>query len=128
MSRETWDIVDRYINDTLVGSDPVLEAAVQSCVEAGLPEIAVTPNQGKLLHLLALATGAGRVLEIGTLGGYSAIWLGRALPPDGRLVTLEADPKHAEIARESGPCRSDRDGGDPPRSGSRHVAPACRRR
>jgi predicted O-methyltransferase YrrM len=99
MSRETWDIVDRYINDTLVGSDPVLEAAVQSCVEAGLPEIAVTPNQGKLLHLLALATGARRVLEIGTLGGYSAIWLGRALPPDGRLVTLEADPKHAEIAR-----------------------------
>jgi predicted O-methyltransferase YrrM len=99
MSRETWDIVDRYINDTLVGSDPVLEAAVQASVEAGLPEIAVTPSQGKLLHLLALATRARRVLEIGTLGGYSAIWLGRALPPDGRLVTLEADPKHAEIAR-----------------------------
>jgi predicted O-methyltransferase YrrM len=99
MSRETWDIVDRYINDTLVGSDLALEAAVQASVEAGLPEIAVTPSQGKLLHLLALATRARRVLEIGTLGGYSAIWLGRALPPDGRLVTLEADPKHAEIAR-----------------------------
>jgi predicted O-methyltransferase YrrM len=99
MSRETWDIVDRYINDTLVGSDPVLEAAVQASVAAGLPQIAVTPSQGKLLHLLALATRARRVLEIGTLGGYSAIWLARALPPGGRLVTLEADPKHAEIAR-----------------------------
>jgi len=91
--------VDRYINDRLVGSDPVLEEALKTSATAGLPPIAVSPSQGKLLHLLARALGAHRILELGTLGGYSTIWLGRALPPSGRLVTLEADPKYAELAR-----------------------------
>jgi len=91
--------VDRYINDRLVGSDPVLEEALTTSAAAGLPPIAVSPSQGKLLHLLARALGAHRILELGTLGGYSTIWLGRALPPSGRLVTLEADPKYAELAR-----------------------------
>jgi len=91
--------VDRYINDRLVGSDPVLEEALKTSATAGLPPIAVSPSQGKLLHLLARALGAHRILELGTLGGYSTIWLGRALPPSGRLVTLEADPRYAELAR-----------------------------
>ena len=91
--------MDRYINDRLVGSDPVLEEALKTSATAGLPPIAVSPSQGKLLHLLARALGAHRILELGTLGGYSTIWLGRALPPSGRLVTLEADPRYAELAR-----------------------------
>ena len=99
MSAERWTAVDRYINDRLVGSDPVLEEALKTSATAGLPPIAVSPSQGKLLHLLARALGAHRILELGTLGGYSTIWLGRALPPSGRLVTLEADPKYAELAR-----------------------------
>jgi predicted O-methyltransferase YrrM len=94
-----WDQVDRYIGETIVGSDPVLEAALRAAAEAGLPSIAVAPNQGKFLHLLALTKGARRILEIGTLGGYSTIWLARALPPGGHLVTLEVDPKHAKVAR-----------------------------
>jgi predicted O-methyltransferase YrrM len=99
MSQEKWTAVDRYIEDALGLSDPVLEAAVAAAKAAGLPEIQVAPNQGKLLWLLARARGARRILELGTLGGYSAIWLARALPPGGRLVTLELDPKHAEVAR-----------------------------
>jgi len=99
VSAERWTAVDRYINDRLVGSDPVLEEALKTSATAGLPPIAVSPSQGKLLHLLARALGAHRILELGTLGGYSTIWLGRALPPSGRLVTLEADPKYAELAR-----------------------------
>jgi predicted O-methyltransferase YrrM len=94
-----WTAVDRYITDLLVGSDPVLEAALQANAAAGLPSIDVTPNQGKLLHLLARMLPARRILEIGTLGGYSTIWLARALPAEGRLITLEAEPKHAEVAR-----------------------------
>jgi predicted O-methyltransferase YrrM len=94
-----WDEVDRDITETLVGSDPVLEAALEAAEEAGLPSIQVAPNQGKFLHLLALAKAARRILEIGTLGGCSTIWLARALPPDGHLVTLEVDPKHAELAQ-----------------------------
>jgi predicted O-methyltransferase YrrM len=94
-----WDEVDRYISETIVGSDPVLEAALVAAEEAGLPSIAVAPNQGKFLHLLALTKGARRILEIGTLGGYSTIWLARALPSGGRLVTLEVDLKHAKVAR-----------------------------
>ncbi len=101
MTQDLWNAVDRYITGTLVESDPALEAALASSAEAGLPPIAVAPNQGKLLHLLAVISGARKVLEIGTLGGYSAIWLARALPSDGRLVTLESDPKHAEIARKN---------------------------
>ncbi|MEU6236161.1 O-methyltransferase [Kitasatospora sp. NPDC047058] len=99
MTQPTWDAVDAYFSEQLIGHDPVLEAAAAAADAAGLPHIAVAPNQGKLLHLLALTAGARRILEVGTLGGYSAIWLGRALPADGTLITLELDPVHAEVAR-----------------------------
>ena len=99
MNQETWSAVDAYFQDCLIGEDPVLDRALHDSAEAGLPLIHVAPNQGKLLHLLARLQGARRVLEFGTLGGYSTIWLARALPEDGTLVTLEADPHHAEIAR-----------------------------
>ncbi|MFJ3218889.1 O-methyltransferase [Kitasatospora sp. NPDC086801] len=99
MTQSTWDAVDAYFSEQLVGHDPALEAAAAAADAAGLPKIAVAPNQGKLLHLLALTQGARRILEVGTLGGYSAIWLARALPADGTLITLEIDPKHAEVAR-----------------------------
>ncbi|MHB8293415.1 MAG: O-methyltransferase [Acidimicrobiales bacterium] len=91
--------VDRYIVDTLVGHDDALEAALEASGEAGLPPIQVSPPQGKLLSLLVQSSRATTVLEIGTLGGYSTIWLARALPPGGRLVTLEVEPRHAEVAR-----------------------------
>jgi predicted O-methyltransferase YrrM len=96
---EQWTEVDRYITDTLVGADDALDAAVEASAAAGLPQIAVAPNQGKLLAMLARVRGARKILEIGTLGGYSTIWLARALPAGGRLVTLEADEKHATVAR-----------------------------
>jgi predicted O-methyltransferase YrrM len=99
MSEETWTAVDDYITALFGASDPVLAAALRDSAAAGLPEIAVSPAQGQLLHVLARAHGARRILEIGTLGGYSTIWLGRALPPDGTLLTLEADPRHAAVAR-----------------------------
>ena len=99
INEERWRAVDRYIAETLIGHDAALDAAVEASDAAGLPQIAVAPNQGKLLHMLALVRGARRILEIGTLGGYSTIWLARALPPAGRLVTLEADEKHARVAR-----------------------------
>jgi predicted O-methyltransferase YrrM len=101
MTQEKWTAVDQYFADLLVGPDPALEAALDSSVAAGLPQIHVSPPQGKFLHLLALATGARKILEIGTLAGYSTIWLARALPKDGtgKLVTLEFDPRHAEVAR-----------------------------
>ncbi|MFZ0661632.1 MAG: O-methyltransferase [Acidobacteriaceae bacterium] len=95
----TWASVDEYIDGQLAPSDSALEFARRSSTEAGLPQIAVTASQGKLLHLLALSVNARSILEVGTLGAYSTIWLARSLPADGRLVTLEADPKHAEIAR-----------------------------
>jgi predicted O-methyltransferase YrrM len=98
MSQEQWSRVDEYISALLVGNDPVLEAALADSKSAGLPSINVAPNQGKLLNLLATIQGAGRILEIGTLGGYSTIWLARALPAGGRLITLELDPHHAEVA------------------------------
>lgn len=98
MTTAIWTNVDRYINDMLVPSDAALDAAMDASNAAGLPAIAVTPSHGKLLHLLARIQGARRILEIGTLGGYSTIWLARALPTGGRLVTLEADPMHADIA------------------------------
>ena len=101
MSNEIWAEVDRYINDKLVLPDAALTSALQRSESAGLPAINVSPSQGKLLHLLAKAHGARAILEIGTLGGYSTIWLARALPENGRLTTLEADPKHAEVAREN---------------------------
>ena len=97
--QEQWTAVDRYITDLLVPADAVLDAALASSVAAGLPPINVAPNQGKLLQLLVRLQGARTVLEIGTLGGYSTIWMARALPADGRLITLEAEPKHAEVAR-----------------------------
>ncbi|HEY9635067.1 MAG TPA: O-methyltransferase [Coleofasciculaceae cyanobacterium] len=99
MTQQQWTAVDRYITDLLVPPDLALEEALQSSAAAGLPPYNVSPNQGKLLLLLALLQGARTILEIGTLGGYSTIWLARALPADGRLITLEADPKHAEVAR-----------------------------
>jgi caffeoyl-CoA O-methyltransferase len=99
MTDNQWTAVDRYITDLFVPPDPALDAALQSTAEAGMPLINVAPNQGSLLHILALAQGARNILEIGTLAGYSTIWLARALPPGGRLITLEADPKHAEVAR-----------------------------
>jgi predicted O-methyltransferase YrrM len=96
---EQWSEVDRYIVDHLVAPDPDLDAALEASAVAGLPAINVAPNQGKLLMLLAQAIGARRILEIGTLGGYSTIWLARSLAPGGRLITLEADPKHASVAQ-----------------------------
>jgi len=101
MTQEVWTAVDQYINATLIPSDPVMEAALHASAEAGLPPIQVSPPQGKFLHLLARSQGARTILEIGTLGGYSSIWLARALPPDGRLLTLEANAKHAEVARSN---------------------------
>ena len=101
MNLEHWTAVDRYITDLLVAPDRDLEAALQTSAEAGLPPINVAPNQGKLLQLLATMQGARKILEIGTLGGYSTIWLARALPADGGLITLEAEPLHAEIARQN---------------------------
>lgn len=99
MTPERFAAVDRYLTDLLVPSDPLLQAALEANAAAGLPPHDVSPNQGKLLHVLARSLGARRILEIGTLGGYSTIWLARALPPDGRLITLEADPAHADVAR-----------------------------
>ena len=99
MSPEQWTAVDRYISELFVPPDPALDEALRASAAAGLPAINVAPNQGKLLHLLARIRGARTILEIGTLGGYSTIWLARALTPGGRLVTLEADPTHAAVAR-----------------------------
>ncbi|WP_348267431.1 O-methyltransferase [Edaphobacter paludis] len=96
---ELWKKVDRYITDQLIPADPVLDEAQEANAAAGLPAIDVAPNQGKMLHLLARVAGARNILEIGTLGGYSTTWLARALPDDGHLITLEADAKHAEVAR-----------------------------
>jgi predicted O-methyltransferase YrrM len=99
MSQEQWAVVDRYITDRLVPTDAALDEALAQSAAAELPAINVAPNQGKFLHLLARLMGARRILEIGTLGGYSAIWLARALPEGGRLITLESEPKNAEVAR-----------------------------
>jgi len=99
MTQELWTAVDQYISGLLVRSDPALDGALESSAAAGLPAINVAPNQGKLLHLLVRIHGARSILEIGTLGGYSTIWLARALPPGGKVVTLEADLKHAAVAR-----------------------------
>jgi predicted O-methyltransferase YrrM len=98
---ERWAAVDRYITDLLVPSDAALDAALAASAAAGLPPHDVSPSQGKLLFLLARMQGARSILEIGTLGGYSTIWLARALPAGGRLVTLEIDPRHAAVARDN---------------------------
>jgi len=97
--QESWEEIDRYIVDRLLPADEALDAALVSSARAGLPSINVAPNQGALLGLFASMTSARRVLEIGTLGGYSTIWLARALPPAGRLVSLEAEGRHADVAR-----------------------------
>jgi predicted O-methyltransferase YrrM len=99
MTKRQWTAVDRYFAERLMAPDAALDAAREASWEGGLPDIAVAPNQGKLLHLLARMQGAKRILEIGTLGGYSAIWLARALPPGGKLICLEYDPMYAEVAR-----------------------------
>jgi predicted O-methyltransferase YrrM len=96
-----WTDVDRYLNATLVPSEVVLESALAANAAAELPSIDVSPTQGKFLHMLALMLGARRILEIGTLGGYSTIWLARALPRNGRLITMEFSPKHAAVAEEN---------------------------
>jgi len=96
-----WDEVDRYFVEKLVGQDDALDAALAASDEAGLPQISVAPNQGKLLFVLATSIGARRVLEIGTLGGYSTIWLARALPEDGLIISLELSGHHAATARSN---------------------------
>src|SRR5262245_47111740 len=101
MTQELWDAVDDYFEGLLAPADPALAEALRASDAAGLPAIQVTASQGKLLHLLARTVGARSVLEVGALGGYSTIWLARALPPGGRLVTLEVDPTHAAVAREN---------------------------
>lgn len=99
MTAEKWNDVDAYLCDLLLEEDAVLGRVLQSSTEAGLPQINVAPNQGKLLMLLAQMRGATSILEIGTLGGYSTIWLARGLRSGGRVVTLEAEPRHAAVAR-----------------------------
>jgi predicted O-methyltransferase YrrM len=101
MSRKTWSAVDDYVSGLLADHDAALDAAVRASEEAGLPSIQVSSPQGKLLHLLARSISAKTILEFGTLGGYSTIWLARALPDGGRLITLEAEPHNAEVAREN---------------------------
>jgi len=101
MNEGLWKDVDAYLCDALVPSDPVLDATLAASQRAGLTEHNVAPNQGKLLALFDQLAGARRILEIGTLGAYSTRWLGRALPNGGRLDTLEADPKHVEVARKN---------------------------
>jgi predicted O-methyltransferase YrrM len=101
VAQETWSAVDEYVTDLLAPPDEALDAALRAGEAAGLPQIQVSPPQGKLLYLLAKSLGASSILEFGTLAGYSTIWLGRALPADGRLITLEADRKYAEVATAS---------------------------
>jgi predicted O-methyltransferase YrrM len=101
MCQAKWTAVDQYLAKSLVHSDSVLERALRKSDEAGLPALNVAPNQGKLLQLLATAIGATRILEIGTLGAYSTIWLARGMQNGGRLITLEYDPAYAEVARDN---------------------------
>lgn len=101
MNEEQWTAVDKHLVSLLAPSDEVLDAALADSDAAGLPQINVAPNQGKLLTLLATISGAKRILEIGTLGGYSTMWLARSLPTDGTLITLELEPRHAEVARKN---------------------------
>jgi predicted O-methyltransferase YrrM len=101
MSQQLWNTVESYLNQNLVPADPILQAGLERNTASGLPTIDVAPHEGKLLYLLAKIRGAKRILEIGTLGGYSTTWLARALPEDGKLITLELDPKHAKVAGEN---------------------------
>ncbi|HXA81957.1 MAG TPA: O-methyltransferase [Methylomirabilota bacterium] len=101
MTKKIWESVDKYLDKMLIPQDSTLEQALEAAAAARLPAIQVSSVQGKLLHMLARIMGARNILEIGTLGGYSTIWMARALPEGGRLITLEADPKHAEVARKN---------------------------
>jgi predicted O-methyltransferase YrrM len=101
VDQQRWTEVDRYIDGAVVGSDPALDAALQDVADAGMPAISVTPALGKLLHVLARTIGARRILEVGTLGGYSTIWMARAVPAGGRVVSLEIDPRNAAVAATS---------------------------
>jgi predicted O-methyltransferase YrrM len=101
MTQELWTNVDQYFSSSLLGSDPILEGALEASANAGLPLIAVSPNQGKLLQMLAQVLDARSILEIGTLGGYSTIWLARGMRAGGRLITLEVDPEHAAVAKSN---------------------------
>mgnify|MGYP001501833579 FL=1 len=102
MEQQTvWRQVDRYFEERIIERDPILEQVLHENRKAGLPAIDVTPLQGKLLHLLVMMHGSRRILEIGTLGGYSTIWMARALPPDGKIVTLELEPRHAKVAEQN---------------------------
>ncbi len=100
-NKRSWSEVDSYFASTLIGPDPALDEALAANSTAGLPSIDVSASQGKLIHLLARMVGARKALEIGTLGGYSTIWLARALPDDGRLITLEVSARHADVARRN---------------------------
>jgi predicted O-methyltransferase YrrM len=99
--QDRWTAVDEYLTNLLIPSDPALEAALEESDAAGIPAISVTPTQGKLLWLFARLIGANKILELGTLGAYSTIWLARALPKDGRLITIEASPEHAHVANSN---------------------------
>ncbi|MCK4826606.1 O-methyltransferase, partial [bacterium] len=101
MNKETWTAVDKYYEDLIVKPDLRFKNIIQAALQAGLPTIQITPNQGAFLELLVRVTGAKRVLEIGTLGGYSTAWLAKGLPPDGSLITLEINPEHAAIAQKN---------------------------
>jgi predicted O-methyltransferase YrrM len=101
MADKTWEAVDQYFLGKIIGQDAALEEAQRAAEAAGLPAISVTAAQGKLLHLLVRMHGARKVLEIGTLAGYSTIWMARALPPGGKLISLEYEPRHAEVARSN---------------------------
>jgi predicted O-methyltransferase YrrM len=101
MAEELWTEVDQYFSEHLLQSDPILESALAESAKAELPAISVSPNQGRFLQILAQILAAHSILEVGTLGGYSTIWLARGLRPGGRLITLEVDAKHAEVARRN---------------------------
>jgi predicted O-methyltransferase YrrM len=101
MTQDVWEAVEHYFDKVLVAQDSALEDALATAAAEKLPPIQVSSVQGKLLHLLARILGARKILEIGTLGGYSTIWMARALPEGGRLITLESDPKHADVARKN---------------------------
>ena len=101
MDQKLFEKVDQYISDLIAPQDEALLETARSIDEAGMPQISISPNQGKFLHVLALLCGAKNILEIGTLAGYSTIWMARALPPGGRLITIEFDPRHARVAQKN---------------------------
>ena len=101
MDAQLFGDVDEYIGSLFHDEDECLRATAQSIIDSGIPQISISPNQGKFLQILALTSRAKKILEVGTLGGYSTIWMARALPADGKLVTIEVDKKHAEVAKEN---------------------------